>query len=112
MPSPIAYHDYIMQRKHRKQMNAAEIQSVDSLVKAVTSWVSKGHYETRSRERSISRLEVYRAISQGSCIEAKDDSRVVMRHADGICVVVEIPTRKVVTAWYNSPDDQHYTLDL
>lgn len=101
-----------MQRKHRKQMTVAEIKAVESLLRSVTSWVSKGHYETRSRERSITRLEVYRAIATGAVIEAKDDSRLVVRGADGVCVVCEIPTHRVITAWYNAPDDQHWTLDL
>jgi hypothetical protein len=101
-----------MQRKHRKQMSKQEVAAVESLVKSITSWVSKSHYAVRSRERNVTRLEVYQAIAFGQCVEAKDDNRVVMRHHTGVCVVVEIPTHTVVTVWYNDPQDQHWTLDL
>lgn len=101
-----------MQRKHRKQMNLAEVIAVESKVKSVGSWISKSHYEVRARERNITRLEVYQAIYQGKVVEAKDDNRVVMRSVSGICVVIELTTRKVVTVWYNDPQDQHWTLDL
>lgn len=101
-----------MLRKHRKQMTPAEIHAVEARVKRVPAWVSQPYYAVRARERNVSRLEVYRAIAFGQAIEAKDDDRVLMRGSDGVCVVVEIPTRKIVTVWYNSPDDQHWTLDL
>lgn len=101
-----------MQRKHRKQMTKAEVMAVETLVTSVPAWTSKAHYDVRSRERSVTRFEVYQTIAFGECIEAKDDNRVVMRHHTGVCVVVEIPTRTVVTVWYNAPEDKHYTLDL
>jgi hypothetical protein len=101
-----------MQRKHAKQMSRTEMAAVRMAVAAVPSWVSRGHYAVRGRERSITRREVYEAILFGLPGEVNDKDRVVMRHASGVCVVVELPTHTVVTVWYNDPQDQHWTLDI
>jgi len=93
-------------------MTRGEIAAIESLIKAVPSWVSKSHYTVRSRERRIARIEVFQAVRYGEVIEAKDDNRVVMRHHSGVCVVLSVPDHTVVTVWYNAPEDQHYTLDL
>ena len=101
-----------MQRKHRKQMSREEVVAVEALVKSIPSWHSQPYYVTRGRERNISRLSVYTAIAFGEVVEAKDDDRVLMRHHSGVCVVVDVKTRTVVTVWFNDPQDQHWTLDL
>ena len=101
-----------MQRKHRKQMTVAEISSVESIVKSVPAWHSQPYYAMRAQTRKIARFDVFRAIAYGQVIEAKDDGRAVMRGQDGTCVVVSVPTRTVITVWYNDPSDNHYTLDL
>lgn len=102
-----------MLRKHRKQMTVPEIQALEAIVHGMPSWISKSQYLAgRQQERSISRLEVFKCLHYGSVIEYKDDGRVVMRNTDGVCVVAHLATHTVVTAWYNDPSDQHWTLDL
>lgn len=102
-----------MQRKHRKQMSVTEIKTLEHIVHSMPSWVCKTKYLAgRQQERSISRLEVFKCLRYGVVIEYKDDGRVVMRNTDGICVVAHLATHTVVTAWYNDPSDQHWTLDL
>ena len=93
-------------------MTVAEISSVESIVKSVTSWHSQPYYIMRAQTRKIARFDVFRAIAYGQVIEAKSDGRAVMRGQDGTCVVIEVPTRTVITVWYNDPTDNHYTLDL
>jgi hypothetical protein len=100
-------------RKHRTQMTRQEISAIETSVHSVQVWTVKSSYVVgRQRERTVSSIEVTKALQLGSVIELQDCGRVLMRSHDGICVVACLKNRTVVTVWYNTPEDNHYTLNI
>lgn len=101
-----------MQRKHRTQMSASEITSVESLVHSVKGWrIGSCLVHASKRGRTITRDEVLDALTTGEVIEVNDAERVLMRSAKGICVVVNVKAKFTFTVWVNDPSDNHKTLN-
>jgi hypothetical protein len=106
-----------MQSKHRKQMTLAEIQYTETLVHAITDWrFDNPHLFERMMQKGVSKKDALLALKWGAVIRVQDDGRVLMRLMNGIrsgvCVVVSLITRTLVTAWFNRPTDHHATLNL
>jgi hypothetical protein len=71
------------------------------------------HTLDRITEKSLQAEDVRTAILEGSLIEYHTDAgtrRVLFRHDAGTCVVLDLDTRKVITAYFNAPSDNHSTL--
>lgn len=98
-------------RKHRQQMTAAEITTIESLVHSTTFFAPKPHLIERAAERNFGEAGIMSALRTGMLIEARPDGRVCMRH-DGYCVVASVATRRIITCWRNDDNDQHSTLNL
>jgi hypothetical protein len=67
--------------------------------------------------RPMTRAEVYDALRSGEIIELNDgsdnnDCRMLVRDKHGVCVVYSVGLHRVVTCWWNDPDDDHSTLEL
>lgn len=107
------------QRKHVKQMTPTEVEAITSLVRGLASTLSlTGHASERLSAKGISLSEVQSAVRNGKLVEFKQAAsghyRALVRH-DGqfkaCCVVVEFGSKQVITAWTNSVNDKHFTLD-
>lgn len=65
--------------------------------------------------RPLSKSEVVEAIKEGRVIEINDgngkDCRLLVRKG-GVCAVLSLGTKTVVTCWWNDPKDSHKSLDL
>lgn len=67
--------------------------------------------------RPLSHEDIKRAVRAGAIIEINDgpehdDMRLLVRDDRGTCVVYSVGLHKIVTCWWNDPDDHHSTLNL
>ena len=106
-----------MQSKHRKQMTADEIQYAETLVHAIDGWdFTDDHMLLRMEQKGVSKKDAAITLKWGAVIRVQNDGRILLRlmtgMRKGVCVVAHIPSRTLVTAWFNNPKDQHATLDM
>lgn len=106
-----------MQAKHRKQMTAEEIQHTEALVHAIDALdLTDDHAVLRMTQKGVTKKDVAITAKWGEVIAVQSDGRVVMRLMTGlrkgVVIVIQLASRRLVTAWYNSPTDQHATLRL
>jgi hypothetical protein len=104
-------------RIHRKQMTAEQIVFTEALVHNMSEWnFAVDHVMQRMLEKKVTKDAAVNTLKYGEVIEVNDNGRVVMRLMKGLragtVVVVSIRDRVLVTAWYNSPKDNHKTLNL
>jgi hypothetical protein len=104
-------------RIHRKQMTAEQIVFTEALVHNMSEWnFAVDHVMQRMLEKKVTKDAAVNTLKYGEVIEVNDNGRVVMRLMKGMragtVVVVSIRDRVLVTAWYNSPKDNHKTLNL
>lgn len=105
-------------RKHRRQMQLAEITSVETVVHAQECWIGDGpHVTKRARSKRVDGSDIYHTLKTGEVIEVNDtnDLCILMRKKFGhyaVCVVVNLPTRWIVTSWKNQLHDNHSKLDM
>lgn len=98
-------------------MTPEELEALYSLVwsNAKKLWHPTGHFWDRARERHFTLADVVNAIGLGGIIEAHDDARpdirVLFRDAHGTCVVISLTNWRVITVYYNAPDDSHISLN-
>lgn len=72
------------------------------------------HALERIQEKRLDVDMVRLAIIEGQLIEYHTDAgtrRILLRHSDGTCVVLDLDVKSIVTAYFNLPDDNHKTLD-
>ena len=115
------------QRKHRQQMTLREIAVIENLIHAQSKWLVTGEHITRKMsDLRISWEDINFVLKTGIVVEVNKnrDLCAVFRAnvpvidpetypgTRDICVVVNLPTRWVVTVWCNSITDLHSTLDL
>jgi hypothetical protein len=105
-------------RKHRSQMEAAEIALIERAIHRRTHSEFAPHAFDRMREKRISFLEVSCALDCGELIEVhnnvRDDIRALVRHRQGashVCVVISLISGKIITAYRNAANDNHATLN-
>ena len=104
-------------RKHFQQMSKDEKGFIHGFVRAnAERFVSGcGHYYDRASERYFGTEEVSAAIKNGLVVEVHNDRkpeiRALVRDQKGTCVVVSLSDFRVITVYYNDPNDQHETLN-
>jgi hypothetical protein len=100
-------------RKHRQQMTPQEIAHAETLVHGLSGWdASSTHARREMRNDRLTDTAILEALTSGQIIEVNSFGRVVMRSSKGAVVVAELPTKRVVTAWFNDPRDNHSTLRI
>lgn len=104
-------------RRHFQQMSKEEKGFVHGFVRANAEKFSAGcgHFYDRATERSFTTADALEAIKGGLVVEVHNDRkpeiRALVRNAKGTCVVVSLTDFRVVTVYYNDPNDQHETLN-
>jgi hypothetical protein len=98
-------------------MTAEQIVFTEALVHNMSEWnFAVDHVMQRMLEKKVTKDAAVNTLKYGEVIEVNDNGRVVMRLMKGLragtVVVVSIRDRVLVTAWYNSPKDNHKTLNL
>ena len=112
-----------MLAKHRQQMSPAEISYAEQVVHSIDGWdFTDDHITLRMEQKGVSKKDAAVTLKCGEVIAVQSNGRVLMRlmwlpapfatTKVGTCVVVHLASRKLVTAWYNKPTDNHATLDL
>ena len=71
------------------------------------------HAEKKRNEKNVAHWKYI--LKHGSLIELKIDSesknhRALLRTNDGHCAVFCWNEKKVITTWYNDPNDNHFTI--
>ena len=77
-------------------------------------WYYGGYVTERSKARDIGHAELMHAVRHGELIEWHDETgteRVLLRDELGICVVLDLDTRNIITVYRNNVGDNHATLD-
>jgi len=104
-----------MERKHRIEMNTAEISNVESLVHNINEWdFSHDHVMQRMEQKGITKGALVNCLRYGRIIEVNSEGRAVLRlnmKGGGVVVVVSLAERVLVTAWKNANEDNHKTLN-
>jgi hypothetical protein len=105
-------------RKHRFQMEPAEIEAVEKLIHSQPSsvWKFGPHASERMKAKGVTHEDIIETLQSGYLVEINEnrDLCVVFRHDVGkssVCVVVSLRTRWFVTTWRNGRKDRHNTLD-
>jgi len=99
-------------------MTLREIARIENLMHRQEHWSDDAnHISDRMHSKHITAADVLDVLKTGYVIEVNHtaDLCVTMRkdYEDrSVCVVVNLPTRFVVTSWINRTDDVHYTLDM
>ena len=67
--------------------------------------------------RAMSESEVLQSLRKGSIVEINDgphhnDCRMLVRDDNGVCVVYSVGLHRIITCWWNDPNDTHSTLDM
>jgi len=105
-------------RKHRNQMTPMEKQEIYKALALCSCYRFTRHSFDKKEQRGISNREIFRCIKYGDIIEfhyIKGQQRVLLRsnetvHNSNVCVVVDINTYEIVTAYRNTITDSHITL--
>jgi hypothetical protein len=104
-------------RKHYTDFTKAEYKLLNERVKQ-NNYKLTSHTIIRQKQKKITEDEIYRAITNGKIIEFhyKDSNRLLLRgktdeKGSHICVVLDIDTGNIITAYDNLKSDNHYTLD-
>ena len=104
-------------RRHATQMTPAELTALTSIVRLfrADSYALAPHAREQAARKGISESAIREALQHGIPVELNKDEanrvNVLLRHESGTCVVVGLTTRRIVTTYFNSPTDQHRTLD-
>jgi exonuclease III len=107
-----------MSRKHIQQMNGLERSFIHGYIRtqALTGKVNGvGHFEDRASERHFTLADAVSTLRSGLVVEVHNDKqpslRALVRDSKGTCVVVELQSMRVITVYYNDPEDKHETLN-
>ena len=89
---------------------------IDAIYTSLRS-VSEYKYSHHAKEQKDSKMVAHwkHILANGKLIEFKLDRefkkhRALLRTNDGHCAVFCWQNAMVITTWYNSPDDKHYTI--
>lgn len=105
-----------MAKKHLQQMSKDEKGFVHGYIRANARAASgTGHWTDRATERQFTMEDATSALLRGLAIEVHNDKapsiRALVRDQRGTCVVVELGSMRIITVYYNDPEDKHDTLD-
>jgi hypothetical protein len=103
-------------KKHRQQMKAAEIATVESAVRTYANPTFAQHAYDRMAEKHVTAREIELTLKYGEVIEVHNETGT-LRFSYGkpkvaVCVVLDFETNAVVTTWKNAGSDNHKTLNL
>ncbi len=105
-------------KKHFQQMSKDEKGFVHGYLRANDARVNSdgaSHFYDRASERYFSMEEAVAAIKNGLVVEVHNDRkpeiRALVRDSKGTCVVLSMNNLRVVTVYYNDPNDTHDTLN-
>lgn len=76
-------------------------------------WSISSHGRLRAEEKGITKEQLTGALQTGSLIEFHNERqtrRILLRATEGTCIVLDLDTRTLVTAYHNDPRDRHSTL--
>lgn len=82
-------------------------------VHSIGHWEVNPYAQTRLSERSIPVQDAVGVCREGELIEyhnEKGTRRVLLRSPEGTCVVVDLDTHNIVTAYTNDPTNNHPNL--
>jgi len=106
-----------MEYKLRPKDWTPEIEESLDLIRAFIPqqpWAMTDYATNRAIERNIPYANIKQAVQHGRIVEyqyLKDSERLLLRDVDGTCVSIDINSNLVITAYFNSPDDEHTTLN-
>ena len=107
------------QRKLLRDMTLTEVIAIRQCLQNVSDKVKiNSHSQYRGKQRHITNEEIMECIKKGMIVEfhqVKNQCRVLLRSrrsttTDDVCVVVNILSGKVLTAYTNKTYDKHSTL--
>jgi hypothetical protein len=92
-------------------MTPAEIVFAERLIHSRDRVRLSQHARNQMKAHGLNVVDVARAVKFGSLIEVNSLGRCVIRHASGAVAVLCVRTGDIVTVWFNTPDDNHKTLN-
>lgn len=107
------------ERKLLRDMDLMEVIAIRQCLHNVSHKLSIGeHTVIRSKQKYISEKEIMECIQKGYLVEfhqVKKQCRVLLRlrrknTTDDVCVVVDILSGRIITAYTNNTNDKHSTL--
>ena len=111
-------------RKHANHMTAKELSIVEIATRGLcremleeVSLTDHAKQQTHRYSREITLQSIknclrnFNEVIEFSYNYNYNDRRVVIRDANGICLVLSMRYKNVVTVWHNFADDNHETLD-
>jgi len=105
-----------MARKHIQQMSKAESAFIHGWLRSSKrEYTGTAHYTDRASERHFTFQDVVQAVRTGLVVEVHNDKalalRAVVRDSKGTCVVVELTSQRIISVYYNDPEDKHDTIN-
>lgn len=105
-------------RKHFSMMNARELDVINTAIHNTNKYIVSKHCKKRIAEKQINMDGIIKAIQHGKIIEyhyLDNSNRILLRSKEQynnnhICVVIDIKSHEVITAYLNKTDDNHKTL--
>lgn len=106
-----------IRRKHRDQMDTAEIEYAEFIVhNHYKEWYMSHHALDRLKEKNVPVLKLIGTLQGGYVVEVSQNRLasvcVLMKRdypAGAVCAVVSLPTFELVTVWANKPGQMHDT---
>lgn len=105
-----------MARKHFTQFTQEEPGWVTGFIRRQVQPHIDGskHFYDRATDRHFTLEDASATLRTGTVIEIhndKGDWRAVIRSQNGTCAVVSLESNRVLTVYYNDPEDNHDTLN-
>ena len=94
-----------MFRVHRNYMSQSMSTKLLKEIHSHHSWDDSEHLWFKKERRSITDEEVDDAVEHGDVVEyneLKGTRRVLLKNTNGICVVVDLDTKQIITAFKDS----------
>ena len=105
-------------RKHYTQLTLQEKDFLGSFINNKNEYRLDAHAIKRGAEKIITNDSIERAIHNGKIIEYhyKEGNRILVRgnideNGYNICTVIDCDNLKIITVFYNSLNDVHFTLN-
>ena len=97
---------------HSSSLNPVCVKSLLREMKSYKYTVTP-YFKNRLVERGLTVADIKTALTHGKLIEfhrLKGTRRILVRDDAGTCVVIDLETKNVITAYYNRSGDNHSTL--
>jgi hypothetical protein len=105
-----------MSRKHFTQFSPDEIGFATGFIRrqVLPNVNGSEHFYDRATEREFTLDDAKETLRTGTVIEVHNDRgdwRALVRGKNGYCTVVSLETNRILTVYFNAPDDNHDTLN-